>query len=243
MRRFNFLTIPNIGEIFEAPAEQVKHITRVLRMQVGDQFEASNGTGFIYQIEIISISTEQVLLKVLDQQKGKEIPLLATAFISELKNDAMDDSIALLAEHGVQRIIPFFSERSISKYDQKVSKKQERRQKIALEAIKKVGGLFDCIVEESIPWKIISSRLDHFDQKILFWEENPNNVTSLEAIDMNKEFAFIIGPEGGFSSSEVFSLLQTGVTCHSLGSRILTAPNAAACSAVLFRYLTEKSFH
>ncbi|MGL4394393.1 MAG: RsmE family RNA methyltransferase [Brevinema sp.] len=242
MRRFNFSEIPEIGDVFEAPSEQVKHLTKVLRMKEGDQFEASNGTGFVYTIAIVSLSMEQVLLKVLDKKQGREIPLRATAFISELKSDAMDDSIAILAEQGIQRIIPFFSERSISKYDAKVAKKQDRRQKIAHEAIKKVGGLYDCVVEESLSWKNLPNRLSAFDQKILFWELDDTKSASLEKIDMTKDFAFIIGPEGGFSEKEVETLLKAGASCHSLGTRILTAPSAAGCAAVLFRYLTEKPF-
>ncbi|MGL4563298.1 MAG: RsmE family RNA methyltransferase [Brevinema sp.] len=243
MRRFNFSEIPDIGGIFEAPSDQVRHMSKVLRIKNGDQFEASNGSGNIYIIEVININPDSALLTVVDIKVGTEIPLLATAFISELKSDAMDNSISLLAEHGIQRIIPFFSERCIVKYDSKQApKKQERRQKIALEAIKKVGGLFDCMIEEAIPWKLLGKALVPFEEKIIFWEEDKSNIQCLEQINTTKHIAFIIGPEGGFSPQEVSSLKNIGVRCHSLGSRILTAPHAAACAAVLFRYITEKPF-
>lgn len=45
-----------------------------------------------------------MILEIQEIREGQEIPLKNIAFIAELKNDAMD----VLAEHGIQRIVPFF---------------------------------------------------------------------------------------------------------------------------------------
>lgn len=238
MRRFNFENIPNINETFIAPPEITNHLIKVLRSKEGQIIEASNGTGNIFHLEIINITPEQIFLKVLSQTQGKEIPLHAVAFIGELKSDAMDQSISLLAEHGIPKIIPFFSERSICKLDSKqIIKKQLRRQKIIQESIKKVGGLYTCTIAPTIPFNDIQAY--DFSQKILFWEEENTSSSQLSQCDFSQEIAFIIGVEGGFSTNEIQKLLSWNFRAYSLGTKILRAPQAAASAATLIRYFTE----
>ena len=240
MRRFHFPNIPSINEIFFVPEDQVAHLSRVLRVNLGDLLEASDGSGQVFELSVTHIDKETIQLKVLSSKMGAERALHSIAFIGELKNDAMDNTISLLAEHGIQTIIPFFAERSIPKFDAKqASKKQERRQKIANEAIKKVGGLYPCLVMDSIPFKEIENQIANIPQRIIFWEEENAPSKNLNNIDYNQKHAFFIGPEGGFSQKEIDKLLSWGCQSYSLGSRILRAPQAAAAAAAIIRYLTE----
>ncbi len=240
MRRFYFPNIPSINETFFVPEDQVSHLSRVLRVNLGDLLEASDGSGQVFELSVTHIDKESIQLKVLSSKMGAERALHSIAFIGELKNDAMDNTISLLAEHGIQTIIPFFAERSIPKFDAKqASKKQERRQKIANEAIKKVGGLYPCLVMDSIPFKEIENKIGNIPQRIIFWEEENAPSKNLNNIDYNQKHAFFIGPEGGFSQKEIDKLLSWGCQSYSLGSRILRAPQAAAAAATIIRYLTE----
>lgn len=240
MRRFNFPHIPSPNETFFVPDDQVNHLVNVLRMKVGELLQASDGSGNIFELSIIDIHNNYIQLQVLSQNKGKEIPLLSIAFIAELKNDAMDDSVILLAEQGIQKIIPFFSQRSIPKFDEKkIVKKQERRQKLANESIKKVGGLYPCTIENSLSFKDLKKILNPIPQKIVFWEQEDSPSLNLSKINYNQEHAFFIGPEGGFTSQEIELLLSWGCQAYSLGTRILRAPQAAFVAATLIRYFTE----
>ena len=240
MRRFHFPNIPSINETFFVPEDQVSHLARVLRVNIGDILEASDGSGQVFELSVVHIDKDTIQLKVLSSKMGSEKALHSIAFIGELKNDAMDNSISLLAEHGIQTIIPFFAERSIPKFDPKqASKKQERRQKIAHEAIKKVGGLYSCCVMDSIPFKEIEHQIINIPQRIIFWEEESSPSKNLNNINYNQKHAFFIGPEGGFSQKEIDKLLSWECQSYSLGSRILRAPQAAAAAATIIRYLSE----
>ena len=240
MRRFSFPHIPAPQETFFAPEDQVKHISSVLRMKTGDIFEATDGTGFIYSLCILSIDQDTIQLQVLSQNQGKEKALLSTAFLAELKNDAMDDAIAILAEHGIPHIIPFFAERSIPKLDPKQKiKKQERRQKIANESLKKVGGIYSCTVRESLSFKELAPLLLASEQKIIFWEREEAPSHNLNKINYQKEHSFIIGPEGGFTQKEITQFLSWDCEAYSLGTRILRAPQACSAAASIIRYLSE----
>lgn len=240
MRRFYFSHIPSLDETFFVPKDQVNHLFRVLRIKQDDILEGVDGSGKTFQLLVLHADADLITLKVLSSNSSQEQALYSIAFIAELKNDAMDNSISLLAEHGIQSIIPFFAERSIPKFDQKSSlKKQDRRQKIAQEAIKKVGGVYSCTVDPSLSFKQIEHKLYSIPQKIIFWEDEHSPSLNLNNIDYSKIHAFIIGPEGGFSPKELSAFQSWGCQNYSLGSRILRAPQAAAAAATLIRYLTE----
>ncbi|MGL4676204.1 MAG: RsmE family RNA methyltransferase [Brevinema sp.] len=239
MRRFFFPDIPiKLGASFSIPTDQINHLVRVLRIKADDIIEISNGSGNIITAQILSASPSQVLLKILNSQLGQEIALETIAYIAELK--AMDDAISILAEHGIQTIIPFFAERSISKFDPKQTlKKQERRQKLIEETTKKVGGLYSSHIEVSIPFSQIAKQLESIPQKIVFYERESSN--NLSTIDFKQAQAFLIGPEGGFTDKEIQFLISWGCTTCSLGSRILRATQAVSAAATLIRYFTEKT--
>lgn len=232
-----FSNIPVEQSIFQASADQAHHMVKVLRLRPGDVFEAADGKGGIAEIELLDTSGN---LRVIAKHQGNEVPLLVSACIAELKHDAMEQSIGMLAEIGIQRIIPFFSERSVPKFNSRDSaKKQQRRQKIADEAVKKVGGLFSCTVEESQVFDHFLQGLAQFSMKIVFWEDTRLEILGFPATSVFEHTAFVIGPEGGFSADEIRKFSDAGCIFSSLGTRILKAPQAAAAAAYLVRYLSE----
>ncbi|MGL5956597.1 MAG: RsmE family RNA methyltransferase [Brevinema sp.] len=239
MRRFFFPDIPiEPDACFSVPTDQIKHLVRVLRIKNNDLIEISNGSGRIITAQVLNADTNQVFIKIINTRIGQETPLITTAFVAELK--AMDEVITILAEHGIQHIVPFFAERSIPKFDPKqAQKKQERRQKLIEETTKKVGGLYSSHIELSIPFSEIVHHLESIPQKIIFYEQETS--TNLSSIDFTKPQAFFIGPEGGFTTKEIQLLKEWGGITYSLGSRILRAPQAVSAATTLIRYFTENT--
>ncbi|MGL5254999.1 MAG: RsmE family RNA methyltransferase [Brevinema sp.] len=240
MRRFIFPSLPSPGDVFSAPKDEIRHLYSVLRVKNGESLEASCGDGSIAVLEVLTASLDDVSFRVISKKQGDEIPLHAEAFLAELKSDAMDEAISLLAELGISVIHPFFAERSIPKMDAKdLAKKQLRRQKLANEAVKKVGGLYTCTVNSSCSWKMLND-WNTFTHKILFYE-NADPKSRIDELDFSQSAAFVIGPEGGFTSKEVDFFTNQGFSLFSLGTRIMRAPTACAAAAIQIRSCTEKS--
>lgn len=239
MRRFSFPFLPDAGKTLPCPPEHLRHLASVLRLRQGEEIQASSGDGFVAVLKALSVSPDEILFEVLSKIKGEEIPLLATALLAELKSDAMDESIAHLAEQGIPHIIPFFAERSTPKFDAKdAEKKRLRRQKIADEAVKKVGGLYGCAVQSSMAFKNLGG-WEHCPNKIIFHEAKGGG-GDLSAFDFSRPLFFVIGPEGGFSPKETDFFIARGFTLASLGTRILRAPTACLAAATLIRFYTER---
>ena len=121
--------------------EDGRHIARSLRMHTGDALTLSDGAGTDYTGEIESITGDTVMVRLTDKFKNRSEPALrVTLYPGMPKADKLELITQKAVELGVTKIVPVLTSRSVSRPDAKsVSKKQERLQRIALEAAKQSG--------------------------------------------------------------------------------------------------------
>ena len=125
--------------------------------------------------------------------------------------------------------------RSISRPDEKqANKKNQRYQKIALEAAQQSGR---GIIPEIMPMTTLENAIKNDDSelKILFYEGGGESLKTMITPDV-KSVSIYIGPEGGFEENEVELIKKSGGKIASLGPRILrtqTAPVAALTAIML----------
>ena len=223
------------GDFITLDGENAKHISRSLRMKIGDIITVSDGSANDYGCEIENISSDTVNLKVLYSQPSEVEPTVkVTLYQGVPKGDKMEDIIQKCVEIGVSKIVPVLTHRSVSRPDEKSAKKKnDRYQKIALEAAKQSGRGIVPTVEPMISFKTAVENANE-KIKILFYEGGGKPLTQI--IDKNiKSAAVFIGPEGGFEKEEVDLILEKGGINVTLGKRILrtqTAP-VAALSAIM----------
>ena len=138
-------------------------------------------------------------------------------------------------ELGVYSIVPTLTQRCVSRPDQKsAAKKNQRYQKIALEAAQQSGR---GIIPEIVPMKTLAQAIteDESDVKIVFYEGGGEPIKSIVSPDC-KSVSVYIGPEGGFEKNEVEQIVSAGGVQATLGKRILrtqTAPVAALTAIML----------
>lgn len=222
------------GEIL-LDEEQSRHISKSLRMRVGDMLTLTCGDGNDYGCIINDISGTNVTLSVCYQQANNSEPSVkVTLFQGVPKGDKMEDIIQKCTELGITSIVPVLTHRAVSRPDEKSArKKQARYQKIALEAAQQSGrGIVPAIGEMTSLSKAVEN--DTNEVKILFYEGGGDALTTL--VDKNvKSVSIYIGPEGGFEESEVEMIKSKNTSVATLGRRILrtqTAP-VAALSAIM----------
>lgn len=120
-------------DFLELELSDVHHIKNVMRYKEGDKIECVYNEA-VYHCEIINPNSNKVkILSVEESTYEEKYPLtIAVGLVKEQKFDLI---IQKLTELGVKEIIPVKMERSIVKLgEEKITKKQERWQKIAKEA-------------------------------------------------------------------------------------------------------------
>lgn len=224
------------GENFMITGENARHMAKSLRMRPGEIITVSDGRGTDYGCEIAEVSDTAVQVKVLySQPSDVEASVKVTLYQGLPKGDKMDYIVQKAVELGVSKIVPVLTERSVSRPDAKsAAKKQERWQKIAVEAAKQSGrGVIPTV--ESVTMFRNVGRENTEQLKILFYEGGGASMQEILA-DYPDEIAIFIGPEGGWDKSEVAALESAGAKTATLGPRILRTETApiAALSVVMF---------
>lgn len=217
--------------------EDGRHISRSLRMRIGETLTVCDTKGTDYLCEITDIVDTDVSLKILEKTESAGEPTLkVTLFQCIPKGDKLDTVVQKTVELGVTKIVPVLSEHCVSRPDEKSMKKKcARLNKIALEAAKQCGRGIIPEVVDMISFKNCCKELEKFDASILFYELGGKPIREIMNKDI-KNIAILIGPEGGFAKSEVELALEHGATAATLGKRILrteTAPLAALTSVML----------
>lgn len=228
MRRFYCSKENIIDDIVYFDREESKHICRVLRLEKGEDIIVSTGDGMDRYCTLTETG-EQVKAKVNKTLKNENEPQSEIIlFQSVIKNEKMDLLIQKVTELGITKIVPVITERTVVKIEdnKKEIKKQERWQKIALEACKQCGR---SRVPEVLPAQTFKNALNLFEkceQKIVAYEEE-KTVSIVNAIQKSTSIGYFIGAEGGITKEEHTKLKEKGAISVSLGKRILRAETAA----------------
>lgn len=216
--------------------ESARHIAKSLRMRVGDVICVTDGGGEDYGCQIEEITKDEVVLKVCYKQACESEPTCkVTIYQGVPKSTKLEDIIQKCVELGVTEIVPTLTKRCVSRPDDKsAGKKNQRYQKIALEAAQQSGR---GIVPKIENMKTLKQALaeDESEVKIVFFEGGGKKLTDI--IDKNtKSVSIFIGPEGGFEEAEVEQIESAGGVRATLGKRILrtqTAPVAGLTAIML----------
>lgn len=215
--------------------EQARHIAKSLRMKKGDMLTLSCQDGNDYGCIIDEITKDTVTLSVCYKQaNGSEPTVKVKLYQGVPKGDKLEDIIQKCTELGITSVCPVLTHRCVSRPDEKSSrKKQERYQKIALEAAQQSGRGIVPEIQKMIGLKSAVEN-DNSELKILFYEGGGEGLTDIITKNIGT-ISIYIGPEGGFEEEEVEYLREKGAVIAGLGPRILrtqTAP-VAALSAIM----------
>ena len=227
----------SVSETQLITGEDAVHISRALRMSVGELLTLCDKTRTEHLCRIERITPEGVLVREVAKSECLHEPTVeVTLFASLTKGDKMESVIQKSVELGGHRIVPVLTDRCISRPDNKsAEKKQARYRKIAEQAamqsqralIPEVSPL--CLLKEA------ATMLELFDLAIVFYEGGGKPLREL-ITEAHRRIAIFTGPEGGYEESEITLLTSVGAAAATLGKRILRAETAplAALSAIMF---------
>lgn len=240
-RRFFFDPSAREGDLVRLSREESRHISRVLRLKVGDSIELLDGRGGLCQAVIRSTErqVEAAIVATVTDQPGDGPTVWVWQGI--LKGEKMDTVVQKCTELGVTGILPFQSSRCQGKMSgPQVLKKLERWQRIGLAACKQCRRLQTMQIEkpESYGRLLTSKGGGSSFMKLLFWEEEETtHLYDIEGIDRADGVALMLGPEGGFSGEEVEVARRLGWRTVSLGDRVLRAETATLTAVSIVQFL------
>ncbi len=239
MQKFIIPTIDSIPSKAMIKGQDAKHICKVLRLNQGDKIQITNGRGRDFTAQISLILRDAVELDILDEHKSlTESSIDITLCTGMLKDKKMDLVIKHVTQLGIYKWVPFFCKRSIPTPDAKrLKKRQTRWESIAKESLKQCGRSRLPNISSPLSFKDMLNIAGSYDAKLAFWEKATQKLGTLEKTDPIKKVIILIGPEGGFSQTEIKLAEQKGFSSYSLGPRILRAETASISSCTLIQHI------
>jgi 16S rRNA (uracil1498-N3)-methyltransferase len=242
MRRFFVEEIEADHETMAIVGSEARQIFSVLRMEPGDRFILFDGKGRRFRVRIISAGRKEVRVTL---ERALEAPLPSPVNITLcqalLKSRGMDDIIRRTSELGVNRIIPFTSERTVVRMDaRKAATRVAHWRTIARDAAKQSDRRVPAGIAPITSLENMLAELKHdIASKIVLWEqEQTRDFKELLRTGPPAGGACIgiVGPEGGFSKQEIQRIEDAEFRPASVGNRVLRAGTAGLTLVALVQY-------
>ncbi len=226
-------------------AEESRHLRDVLRLTPDDDVYVFDGEGKEFLCAINEIRRNFVKLKVISQVEPArpESPLRLTLAAGLLKGEKFDLVVQKTSELGIYQIIPLVTTlsdvhlREVSDAEKRV----RRWQRIALEAAKQSGRAFVPQIAQPEIFEVLVQRHNPTaDQRgIMFSERNGHSLPILGENSSQNPSAIValVGPEGGWTDSEIDEARKAGWSIVTLGGRVLRAETSAIVVTALLQHL------
>jgi len=208
------------------PADESRHLVKVLRKSAGDIVKATDGEGHLIEARILDENHRGVTLEKLKEEKQPSLGYDFTLVISPVKNnDRLEWCVEKATEIGVSRIVPIICERS-----ERRRIKRERLERIAISAMKQSNQFYLPIIEELTGFSNFIGATDDSRRFIAHCEEGLDRKQLVEEVKKGEKTTILIGPEGDFTQGEIDLALSAGYEPVALGNTRLRTETAAMVS-------------
>lgn len=209
--------------------EESRHLSKVLRLKVGDNVEAIDGKGNFYSCKVLESHPKKSILSI-DNKTSKAEQFGIHLAVAPTKNlNRWEWFLEKVTEIGIDQISPIKCSRS----ERKVLK-MDRQERILISAMKQSQKATLPKLDELQDFNKFLQE-DFEGKKYIAHCENSSSKMNLKVLHQKAQKALIlIGPEGDFSPDEIAAAKAKGFKEISLGTSRLRSETAAivACHTI-----------
>lgn len=205
------------------------HLARVLRAQVGQEFDIVAG-GIVRLGRITDIAPQRVSF-VLGEEVPAAPPPQLHLLLAVFKFDRFEWAVEKATELGVARITPIIARRTDAHLAAAAGKRVERWRRVAREAAQQSRRTTP--PEMADPSKLASALGEASGTRIVLAESEQGTSLKHALSSAAEPVVLAIGPEGGWTNDELKRFAEAGWTSASLGPTILRAETAAIAALAI----------
>jgi 16S rRNA (uracil1498-N3)-methyltransferase len=218
---------------FELPETEAHHVLQVLRYKIGDSLQVTNGIGNFFDCKIKEATKKKCVLEIVNEQF---VPInnhqITLAIAPTKSRERMEWCLEKATEIGVQKI-QFIQ----TLHSEKWKLTNDRFEKVLIAAIKQSAQAW---LPELLPIITFENWIKQIDQSTQNFICHNLNSTSAQLINVakkHKHTIIAIGPEGGFSESEIALATKNNFECVLLGNTRLRTETAAITALSLLQQI------
>jgi 16S rRNA (uracil1498-N3)-methyltransferase len=226
------------GREIAIASDEAAHLTRVLRARAGDRVRVFDGRGAEFDAEIASVARSTVRLRVGHPVESiAESPVSFTVAPALIKGDGFDEIVRDAVMMGAAKVRPIVTERCAVKAREAMA---ARWQRVALAAVKQSGRAV--LPDVDAPVTVDHLLASDASAMRLAAVEPSADVLVSDPVSLAKPVSALVllGPEGGWSPSELELFKEKGMTFLRVGRRTITAERATIAALALLMALWER---
>ncbi|WP_435078732.1 16S rRNA (uracil(1498)-N(3))-methyltransferase [Clavibacter michiganensis] len=226
-----------VGRMLVLAGQEARHAVTVSRVRAGEGILVGDGRGTIASGTVTSAEPQRLELRV-DSVEAHPEPTPRVVLVQALaKGDRDELAVQAATELGVDAVIPWQAQRSVSRWEgQKVAKGRDRWRAIVREAVKQSIRPRVPEVEALATTKDLVRMAGTTRVLVL----DPTADARLSRLDLATvggdgatDVLLVVGPEGGIAPAEVEALREAGAIPVALGSGILRTSTAGPAALAL----------
>ncbi len=230
LHRFYLENIEKQGDLWVTSEEGFIHqLKNVFRAKIGQKVVVFNKLIGEVELMLQSIGKKDMSFSFIRQVRdtiSEKNKRQVNIYMSIIKNNNFDLVVEKSVELGVSKIIPIISERTI-----KNNLNFNRLNKIIIESTEQSGRLDIMKILNPVSLKDLNFSENYKVFGAIDFNDDNFDLCSIKKSDSVDIF---IGPEGGFSETEILFLINNGVEGVCINKNILRAETAAIAFATLF---------
>lgn len=232
-------TLLAAGSEIALPENAAAHLSRVLRLGVGDACVLFNGDGHDHAAQVVSIGKRELRVRIgAATVVDRESPLRLVLLQGIARGEKMDLILQKATELGVSEVHPLSSQRSEVKLDDaRAAKRLAHWRSVVASACEQCGRATVPRVSAPVSLAAVLNALSPGGLRMILDPEGPLAFPSL-ALEPAAPVLLAVGPEGGWSPLDRDQLHAAGFQGLRLGPRILRTETAglAAIAALQARF-------
>lgn len=217
---------------YQLSEEESRHVSKVLRLDVGDEVYLTDGMGRWMKSQIINAHPKKCLVQLTETiENYKKAKYHLEMAVAPTKNISRYEwFLEKATEIGIHKITPLLCEHS----ERKVIKK-DRLNKVITSAMKQSLKAWHPELNDLMSFKEVITK-EFEGKKFIAWCEAIQDERIENYLEENENSLILIGPEGGFSADEIQLAKQNGFIPISISKSRLRTETAAiiACHSVAF---------
>lgn len=221
--RYYFDGVLSIDTPFKLEGSQWQHMTKVMRVRVGEQVEVVNGRGDLAQAQVQELHKRYAMLKLTDVQSQPKSSYRQILVQALPRRGRLETIVEKVTELGVTDIWLFPGEKSERK--ELSSEAQKRVREITIAALKQCGRLY-------LPDIVLCPPLSKWSELVnglgAYYGDLSSDAPLFQSL-WSAELGgclFFVGPEAGFTDQEESHLRALGARGVKLHRHILRTDTA-----------------
>ena len=214
------------------------HVTRVLRLGVGDALRVFDGNGAEFAAEVLSARRADVRVRVGSPvESAAESPVTFVVAPALVKGDGFDEIVRDAVMMGASAVRPILSERTVAKPRES---SVDRWQRVALAAAKQSGRAV--LPRIDAPVTVDQLLASDASARRFVCVEPSADVLVADPLTLEAPASALVltGPEGGWSPAELQLFKESALTFMRIGRRTITAERATLAALSVLMAIWER---